>query len=75
MVFYELPEEKADELIRMYDGTDRPVPISSLRSDESISKETVDAIIKRIEDLATNNPFKEKLLNIAGSLVSKNCKC
>jgi hypothetical protein len=46
-----------------------------LRSDESISKETVDAIIKRVEDLVTNNPFKEKLLNIAGSLVSKICKC
>ena len=74
-IFYELPEEQADELIRMYDGTNRPVPISSLRSDESISKETVDAIIKRVEDLVTNNPFKEKLLNITGSLVSKICKC
>jgi hypothetical protein len=75
MVFYELPEEQADTLIRRYDGTDRPVPIGSLRYREKISKDTINNVIKKVEDLINNNPFRDKLLGIAEGLMNEICKC
>jgi len=75
MVFYELPEEQADTLIKRHDNTDRPVPIGSLRYREKINKDTINNVIKKVEDLINNNPFRDKLLGIAEGLMNEICKC
>jgi DNA sulfur modification protein DndC len=75
MVFYKLSEDRADNLIRKYDNTDRHVPISSLRYKEKINKNIIDTIIKRIQNIISDNPFKEKLLSITNSLMNEICDC
>ena len=74
-LFYRLPEDQADALIKEYDSTDRRVPIGLLRSGESIDGETVNMIVRKVEDIVGNNPFKKELLSITGSLMSKICDC